>query len=103
MKLMVIKAVENRSERDVLLNPATIESIEAAEAMSRITTASGRAHYTETNIGDLYTMWMMALNPDIEFGYSAGAANMKAQYERLAAEQEKQAKTEQEASDGADG
>lgn len=85
MKLMVIKAMENRTERDVILNPAQIESIEAAaDGMSRITTASGRAIYSELELPRLFNMWTMALNPDMEAGYNAGVADARAAYERAA-------------------
>lgn len=95
MKLMVIRAVENRSERDVILNPALIESIETSDAMSKVTTASGRTHFTETPLGDLYTAWMLMLNPDVEYGYNVGAANTKAQLEKAMLEKAAVAQTEE--------
>lgn len=81
MKLMVINAVETRGEKDVILNPKQIEMIDSDAGMSRLTTASGREIYTETPLGDLYTMWMIALHPDMEIGYNAGLAAAKAQSE----------------------
>ena len=81
MKLMVIKAVETRGVRDVIVNPAQIEMIDADSGMSRLTTASGREMYTETPLNDLYTMWMIALHPEMEIGYNAGIAAAKAQSE----------------------
>ena len=82
MKLMVIKAVETRGAKDVIVNPTQVETIDASDGMSRMTTASGREIYTETPLGDLYTMWMIALHPEMEIGYNAGLAAAKAQYEQ---------------------
>lgn len=81
MKLMVIKAVETRDTKDVIVNPTQVETIDASDGMSRMTTSSGREIYTETPLGDLYTMWMMALHPEIEMGYNAGIAAAKARSE----------------------
>ena len=82
MKLMVINAVETRGEKNVILNPEQVEMIDSDAGMSRLTTASGREIYTKTALGDLYTMWMMALSHEMELGYSAGFAAAKAQYEQ---------------------
>lgn len=86
MKLMVIKAVENRLTKDVIINPEQVESIEAAEGMCRLTMASGRSHYTELDAANMYTLWMLALNPDMEAGYNAGLAAAQARYEAQAKE-----------------
>ena len=90
MKLMVINAVETRGEKDVILNPKQIEMIDSDAGMSRITTASGRELYTKTALGDLYTMWMMALYPVVEMGYNAGFSTAKAQFEQAQNGQEEE-------------
>ena len=87
MKLMGIKAVENRKEREVFLNPTQVESIEAAEGMNRVVTASGRSIYTEIPFDALYTSWMLALNPEMEIAFNAGANITKARLDAQMAEQ----------------
>lgn len=91
MKLMEIKALENKSFKAVLINPKQIETMEESDGMSRITTASGRAIFTEEPLINLYTMWMLAQSAEMELAYNTGAANMKAQFERMAQEAQEQA------------
>jgi len=86
MKLMEVRAVESKTVKSVLINPDQIETMEESDGTSKIVTASGRAIYTETALIDLYTVWMMARNVEMELAYNAGAANMKAQIERMAQE-----------------
>lgn len=86
MKLMEIKAVESRAVRAVLINPKQIETMEESDGMSKITTASGRAIFTEEPLINLYTMWMLAQSADMELAFNTGAANMKAAIERTAQE-----------------
>lgn len=81
MKLMVIKAMENRATRDVIVNPAQVETVDASDGMSRMVMASGRTIYTETALKPLYNMWIMALNPEMEIGYTEGLNDAKAYYE----------------------
>ena len=95
MKLMGIKAVENRKEREVYLNPTQVESIEAHEGMNLVVTASGRWIYTEIPFDALYTAWMLALNPEMEIAYNAGANMAKAIY-TAQAQQAQQAQDVQE-------
>lgn len=86
MKLMEIRAFESKTVKAVLINPKQIETMEESDGMSRIVTASGRAIHTEEPLINLYTMWMMAQCVEMELAYNAGAANMKAQIERMAQE-----------------
>lgn len=90
MKLMEIKAIENKSVKPVLINPKQVESMEECDGMSKIVTASGRAIFTEESLVNLYTVWMMAQNVEMELAFNAGMAEMKARIERLAQENKAQ-------------
>ena len=87
MRMMVVKAIENRVTREVVVNPAKIETMDSSEGMSRIVLESGRTIYTETALKPLYNSWMMSLNPEMEIGYSEGVADARAYMEQQQAQE----------------
>lgn len=82
MKMLTIDALGTKSVRRMLINPMLVESISESNGETRIDTASGQTYIVKESAEEMYTLWLLAQNPEMETAYTAGMANLKTQIEK---------------------
>ena len=80
--MLTIDALGTKSVRRILVNPMQVESICDSSGETRIDTASGETYIVKESVEEMYTLWLLAQNPEMETAYTAGMANLKTQLEK---------------------